>query len=154
MKKISVVLSLFVLALIAYLFWPSDESRIKKLFKEGAKAVESGDIDGIMAKVSYNYRDDYGMSYITLKEQLKRQFATLSDIDVEYEDLKIDVTGDAATAELKLRVVATIGKETGYILGDIKTPLVLKVTLAKEHTKWLITGSIPSQGTEGAYRQL
>jgi len=139
MKKLFLVMALVIAVLAAYLLWPSDEGRIRKLFHDAAKAAEAGDVDAIMAKISYSYSDDYGMSYLMLKEQLKTQFTGLSDIHVEYDEMKIDVAGGRATAELKLRVVATLGTETGYILGDIKTPLTLKVALEKEHAKWLIT---------------
>ena len=138
MKRILLVLTLAVIALTAYFLWSSDESRIRKLFKDAAKAAEARNVDGIMSKISYAYRDDYGMSYLMLREQLKAQFTSLSDIHVEYEEMKINVVKDRATTELKLRVVATLGNETGYILGDIKTPLTLKITLEKERTKWLI----------------
>jgi hypothetical protein len=131
---------MFVMAaLIAYFIWPSDESRIRKLFEDAAKAAEARNVDGIMEKISYSYRDDYGMSYLTLREQLKTQFTSLSYIHVEYEEMKINVVKDRAATDLKLRVVATLGNETGYILGDIKTPLTLKITLEKERTKWLVT---------------
>ncbi len=134
------------LVLAVYLLWPSDESRIRKLFKEGAGAVESGDLEGIMAKVSFNYRDDYGMTYLYLKEVLRRELGRLSDITVEYGNAEIKVyeksgspgTSKSATAELDLRVIATSGNETGYIIGGVKTPLRLRVFLDKEGTKWLI----------------
>ncbi len=137
-KRIISLFSLLVMIIAAYLLWPSDESRIRKLFKEGAAAVESGDLDGVMAKVSFNYRDDHGMTYLSLKETLKREFQQLSDIGVEYGDLKIRVSDNTAVAELDVRVVATSGNETGYIIGDIKTPFPLRFTLDKERTKWLI----------------
>lgn len=138
-KKLIIVL-LLLLAMITtlYLLWPTDESRIRKLIKEGAKATESGDVDGIMAKISFNYRDDYGMTYLSVRETLKREFQRLSDITVEYGNLNIRVTEDTAVAELDIRVVATSGTETGYIIGDIKNPLSLRLTLDKERTKWLI----------------
>lgn len=141
-----VLLSVLVIVLAAYLLWPSDESRIRKLFKEGATAVESGDIDRVMAKVSFNYRDDYGMTYLSLKETLKREFQRLSDISVEYGDLKIRVSENTALAELDIRVVATSGNETGYIIGDIRTPLPLRFTLDKERAKWLIVRAEGFQG--------
>ncbi|GAB4414009.1 MAG: hypothetical protein OHK0032_10080 [Thermodesulfovibrionales bacterium] len=139
-SRLRLILLLFLILIPAavYLLWPSDEGRIKRLFKEGAEAVESKDVDAVMSKVSYNYRDDYGMTYLYIKEILKRQFEMFSDIKVEYEDLKIEVSKDRALAELNVRVIATIGNETGYIIGDIKTPLHLRFTLDKERTRWLI----------------
>lgn len=150
MNKKLLIGSLFLLILIAglYLLWPSDEKRIRRLFEKGAKAVEVEDLDGVMSVISYNYRDDYGVTYLYLKNLLKKEFDIMSDVDVEYEDLEIKVlkggkgespqVSGRATAEMKVRVIATIGNETGYILGDIKTPLQLTFTLNKERAKWLI----------------
>ena len=149
-KKGTASLLLFSVSILAaYLLWPSDESRIRKLFKEGARAVESGDLEGVMAKVSFNYRDEYGMTYLSLKEMLKREFQGLSDISIEYGDLKIQVREDAATAEMDVRVIATSGNETGYIAGDIKTPLHLRFTLGKERTKWQIIGTEGFEASHG-----
>jgi hypothetical protein len=39
---------------------------------------------------------------------------------------------------MDIRVVATAGTETGYVVGDVKTPVHLSFTLEKERMKWLI----------------
>jgi hypothetical protein len=137
-KGITALLLLSVSILAAYVLLPSDESRIRKLFREGARAAESMDFEGVMAKVSFNYRDDYGMTYLSLKEMLKREFQGFSDISIEYGDLKVQVREDLATVEMDLRVMATAGGETGYIAGDIRTPLCLRFILGKERAKWQI----------------
>lgn len=154
MKRKLVIGLLFVsvLILVLYFLWPSDEARIRKLFKEGAAAVESRDLDGVMSKVSFTYRDEYGVTYLYLKEILKREFNRLSDIQVEYGELNIQIikkggsrgdqrssdAPDIAMAEMDIRVIATVGTGTGYIVGDVKTPVHMKFTLEKERMKWLI----------------
>jgi hypothetical protein len=140
MGRRSIFLSLFLLcsALTVYLLLPSDESRIRRLFIEGAKAFESKDLDGVMSKVSYNYRDDYGMTYLSVKEFIKRKMGILSDIEVEYDGPEIMIEKERAEAVLSVRVVATSGNETGYILGNIKDPLRLRFTIEKERGKWFI----------------
>ncbi len=145
-KRIAAVFILLAALLAAYLLRPTDEGRIRKLFKEGAKAVESRDSDGVMAKVSFNYLDDHGMTYLYLKETMKREFQRLSDISVEYEVRTLRVEKDTAVAELDIRVIATSGSETGYIIGDAKSPLRLRFTLEKERTKWQI---VKTEGLEG-----
>lgn len=140
-KLIIIVILCLTLILVVYLVWPSDERQIKRLFKEGENAIESENLESVMSRVSFNYLDDYGMTYLYLKEALKRQFEALSDIDVEYENLKIKDLDGRATAEMDLRVIATIGNERGYIICDIKTPLHIKFTLEKERTKWLIVNT-------------
>lgn len=135
------IISLFLLILppaIIYLLWPSDESRIKKLIKQGASAIEREEIDNVMSKVSFNYQDDYGLTYIRLKKVIEDQFKAMSDIKVEYENLNIIVKENTAVAGVDVRVIATIGEQRGYIIGDIKDPAHLKFTLERERVKWLV----------------
>lgn len=139
-RKSLILLSTFlILSLIVYLCWPSDESRIKKLFKEGSRATEKEDLDAVMSKVSFNYRDEYGMTYLYIKELMKSVFQRMDDIKIEYENLKINVNNKVATADMDVRIIATIGNDTGYILGDLDKPVHLKFTLEKEKVKWLVT---------------
>ena len=139
-KKSIILLSLIiVLPVILYFLWPSDESRIKKLFKEGSKAIEKKDIDASMSKISYNYTDEYGLTYLLIKESMKSVFQRMNDIKIEYENLNIKVDDEKATADMDVRIIATIGNDTGYILGDLPKPAHLRFTLEKERTKWLVT---------------
>ncbi len=138
-KSVLVLFILIISPVLIYFVWPSDESRIKKLIKEGAAAVEKEEIDNVMAKVSFNYQDDRGMTYILIKKILTEQFKSLSGIKIEYENLKIEVKEKLANAEFDLRVIATIGNQTGYIVGDLKTPARIKIFLEKERVSWLVT---------------
>lgn len=139
-RKSIIILLIFILVpLILYFLWPTDESRIKKLFKEGSQAIEKEDLDGVMSKVSFNYRDEYGLTYLYIKENMKRFFHQVSDVKIEYENLKINITDKTATADMDVRVIATIGNDTGYILGDLPRPVHVTFTLEKEKIKWLVT---------------
>ena len=137
-KTIALLFILIVTPLIIYLLWPSDESRIKKLFKEGSQAIEKEDLETVMSKVSFNYRDDYGFSYLYLKELMKTLFKQMDDIKIEYENIEIDVHDKTATADMDVLVLAKMGNDTGYILGDLSEPAHLTFTLEKERTKWLV----------------
>jgi hypothetical protein len=101
--------------------------------------MEQEDIDKVMAKVSYNYSDEYGLTYLYIKESLKKVFQQMKDIKIEYENMQIKVNKEKATVDMDVRVVATIGNDTGYILGDLPNPVHLTFTLEKERTKWLVT---------------
>ncbi len=127
--------------LIIYLIWPTDESRIKKLFREGAKSVEKEDINGIMSKVSFHYRDENGLTYLYIKEYMKTLLQRMQDINVDYENLQIEIDGDTAIAQMEVRVIATTGGETGYVFGDFPNPVQLTFTLEKERTKWLVVNT-------------
>lgn len=127
--------------LIIYLIWPTDESRIKKLFREGARSVEEEDIKGIMSKVSFHYRDENGLTYLYIKEYMKTLMQRMQDINVDYENLQIEIDGDTAIAQMEVRVIATTGGETGYVFGDFPNPVQLTFTLEKERTKWLVVNT-------------
>ncbi|MCI0469884.1 MAG: hypothetical protein L0Y62_07490 [Nitrospirae bacterium] len=139
-RKYIILLFLLIIApVIIYFAWPTDEGRIKKLIKEGAVAVEKGETDKVMSKVSFNYQDEQGFTYVFIKKILTEQFRAMSDMKVEYENLKIDVKENTAAAFFDLRVIATIGGQTGYVIGDVKTPARVKLTLEKERVIWLVT---------------
>lgn len=138
-KSVTLLFLIIVISIIIYILLSSDEYRIKKLFKEGAQAIEKEDLDAVMSKVSFNYRDEYGMNYLYLKESIKSVFKQMSDIKVEYEDLKIEINNNTAKARVNVRILATIGNETAYILGDLANPVHLIFTLEKERAKWLVS---------------
>jgi len=137
-KTIAIFFLLLLTPVILYLLWPSDESRIKKLFKEGSAAIEKEDLEAVMSKVSFNYQDEYGFNYLYIKETMKYVFKQMSDIKVEYENLRINVTDKTATADMDVMVLATISGNTGYVLGDLAKPAHLKFTLEKERSKWSV----------------
>jgi hypothetical protein len=138
-KKSIIFLSLLILApVIIYFLWPSDESRIKKLFREGAKAVENENIEEVMSKVSFNYTDEHGLSYLYLKEGMENAFKRFENIMIEYEIKNIEIKDETATAELDIRVIASAGQDTGYIIGDAGKPAGAEFFLEKVRTKWLV----------------
>lgn len=137
-KTIALIFLIVVLPVVVYLLLPSDSSRIKKLFREGAKAIEKKDPDAVMSKVSFNYRDEYGFTYLYIRESMKTVFQRMSNIRVERENLVVNVKGKSATADMDVRVIASEGDDTGYIMGDASAPVHLIFTLEKERTKWLI----------------
>lgn len=127
--------------LAAALLWPSDERRIRRLFDEGARAFEAEDTDRVMARVSYSFCSEPGITYLNLREYLKRFFAMASEIEVEYDDIEVRVEGKTAEVKIKTLVSGTIGSESGYILGDLREPFAPVFTLEKEQGRWLVTAA-------------
>jgi hypothetical protein len=138
-KSLLILHIFFALVFLTYLLWPTDESRIKKLFKEGAEAIEREDLDAVMSKVSFNYRDDYGMTFFSMKESMQSVFKRLSDIKIARENLTIKINDKTATGDLDVRIVATVENKSGYVMGDLRKPVHLRFTLEKEKLKWLVT---------------
>lgn len=138
-KKTVISLVILVLSpLIIYFLWPSDENRIKKLFREGAQAIEQEKIDDVMSRVSFNYTDDHGLAYITIKEGMGRVFQQMSGIKIDYKIKNITIKDKTATADLDIRVIAGDGQDTGYAVGDAAEPAHMKFFLEKERAKWLV----------------
>jgi len=138
-KTIISLVILIISPVIIYFLWPSDENRIRKLFREGAKAVEQEKIDEVMAKVSFNYADEKGLTYLFIKEGMTKLFQNMENLKVEYEITRIEIKEKAALTELDVRVLATRGSDTGYIAGDLSKPFHMKFSLEKERTTWLVT---------------
>ncbi len=137
-KSIILVALLIISPVIIYFLWPSDEARIRKLFKEGARAVEEEKIDEVTAKVSFNYSDDNGLTYLILKDALGRFFRQLDHIKIEYEITAVRVDDGKAVADIDVRVVASSGADTGYIVGDAGKAERMTFHLEKERGKWLV----------------
>jgi hypothetical protein len=137
-KTVSLLILLIITPVLIFLLWPSDENRIKKLFREGAKAIEREKIDAVMAKVSFNYTDDQGLTYLYLKEGMTRVFQRMEHITIEYDLTGITVEEKKATVELDVRVTARSGQDAGYIVGDAARPLHMRFLLDKERTTWLV----------------
>ncbi len=139
---------LIIIPILVYVLWPSDKSRIKKLFKEGSQAVIEENLENVMAKVSYHYSDEHGMSYLFLQKGFERIFQKLDDFIIEYEIQNIRITEQKATVELNLSVIATHGQDTGYIVGDAGERRKTVFYLEKERTSWLV---IKTEGIQWYY---
>ena len=132
---------LILCPVVIYFLWPSDESRIKKLFREGSKAIEQENMEDVMSKISFNYRDRQGFAYLSLKEGMNRVFRQMSGIKIEYDIKKISVKDDSADVDLDLRVIASYGQDTGYVVGDAAEPAHMRFSLEKTRTAWLVAAS-------------
>jgi hypothetical protein len=140
-RTVAFLIILIIAPVAIYLLWPTDESRIRKLFKEGSTAIEQEKIDDLMAKVSFNYADEYGLSYLFIKEGMTRVFKDMDNIKIEYEIKRIELKDKSAVAELEIRVLASRGSDIGYIAGDLSKPLNMKFSLDKDRNTWLVTKS-------------
>jgi len=139
-RKTVIALSALILSpLLIYFLWPSDENRIRKLFREGAKAIEEEKIEDVLSKLSFTYKDEHGFSYLMIREGLERVFLQMSGIKIEYEIENLTIKDNTAYAVLELRVIATYGQDTGYAVGDAAKPVRIKFSLEKERTSWLVS---------------
>jgi len=138
-KTIAFLVLLIVAPIIVYFLWPSDEARIRKLFREGTKAIEDKKVDDVMKKVSFNYSDDYGFTYLYIREGMERMFQTLDNVKIDYSIKKLEIKENTAAAELEVRVVAHRGNDAGYIVGSLDKPAQMRFVLDKERGNWHVS---------------
>ena len=132
-------MTLSVLCLISiYILYPTDEKRIISVINKSEDAVADKNIDKLMEYVSYNYRDDYGASYIQIKKILQTVLSRLNDIKIERTITKISLRENFAETELDVRVIASEGENRGYIIGDPGQAAAIKIFFEKSSYKWLI----------------
>jgi hypothetical protein len=145
-KSLALLILIIIIPALLSVLWSPDRARIKSLIKKGAESIEQKDIDGVMSCVSFNYRDEHGLTYLSLKESFKKFFQRYGRISIEYENLTIKVNDREAMAGLDVRVIGAVGKQTRYIAGDISDPVRVVFHLEKERLKWQFvkTSGIPS----------
>jgi len=132
------ILLIFIVAAVVFIFYPTDEKRIKRVIAGSEEALLQEDIDGLFEYISYNYRDDYGSSYLILKKRMQIVFKRLDDIEIEKNLLRITVQEKIAEAELNVKVIASEGASREYIIGDAVTWQGIKVYFEKSPYKWEI----------------
>lgn len=138
-KKTYLYLLLFLIVSAAvFVLYPTDEKRIKRVIAGSEDALIKKDFDGLFEYISYNYKDDYGSSYLILKKRMQIVFKRLNDIEIEKNLLKITVQDKTAEAELNVKVIATEGATREYIIGDSVTWQGIKVYFEKSPYKWKI----------------
>jgi len=132
------LLLFFIIAAVLFIFYPTDEKRIKRVIAGSEEALLKKDVDGLFEYISYNYRDDYGSTYLILKKRMQIEFKRLNDIEIEKNLLRITVQEQSAEAELNVRVIASEGASREYIIGDAVNWQRIKVYFEKSHYKWQI----------------
>jgi hypothetical protein len=139
MKKFGIIL--FITAVITVIFiFPSDKKRIRKAIGAAEQAVVNEDVKALMDRVSFNYADDYGGSYLTLKKRAEHLFKAYDDFEVTAEIAGIAVIEEKATVDVKVSLVASSGSDRGYLIGEAGGHREIKVYFEKSKLNWMITG--------------
>jgi hypothetical protein len=140
-KTIALLALLFLAPIIVYFLWPSDETRIRKLFREGAHAVEAKKIEEVMEKVSFTYADSNGLNFFGLKEMLKGVFGRMNEIHADYTIRSLEIKEKKASVVLDIRATAIDSEGRAFLMGGEKEPFVVTFSLEKEHGRWLVAGT-------------
>ena len=107
---------------------PGEKAQIQTMLKDGEAAINRHDADACVAFIwpSYNHEN---IDYMGICARI-REYVTGSFTKVELLDAEIDVVGDLATVNLKL-------KPTG---GSMPVPVRLHFSLRRMNGRWWIDG--------------
>ncbi|MBI5663951.1 MAG: hypothetical protein HZC49_02500 [Nitrospirae bacterium] len=134
-------------AVLVAVFYPSDKKRINKVLKACSESVLNEDIGQLMEHISYNYRDDYGGSYLALKKRAEMVFSRFNDFEITADVMRISVDGERAEAQLKVSIIATEDGRRGYFIGDAEKARDVRVLLEKSSYGWeIINIGLDGQG--------
>lgn len=130
--KIALIVALVLSPIAIYLLMPSDEAQLNRLVQEAREAVEAGNVDGVMSVVSFNYKDERGMSYLLIKRLLEARMKGLTGISVEVSGLSVRSIEKAAYIEIDARASSGAGGSRSYWVGGEDHWLHISAKLGKE----------------------
>ena len=131
---------IFFIAVVAVIFlFPSDKKNIRKVVGAVEQAVVHEDGKALMEQVSFNYADDYGGSYLMLKQRAENLFNIHDDFDVIAEITGIEIIEGKAIVDLNVSLIASNGTNRGYLIGDAGSHRGINVFFEKAKLKWFIT---------------
>lgn len=148
-KEILTVIAAILCFLIIRELMVTDEQRIKRVIYDGKAAIEQEDLEGVMEQVSRSYKDDYGLTKVSIIPLFQRLFQQFDDIQIRIEEIQITVE-EGSTGRVSLQAWGTVslGDERGYLIGTPEAPCYVVFTLAKEGRKWRVIkteGIIPEE---------
>ena len=123
---------------IGFWYWNSPERQIRKVLSRGEAAIEAKDLDGAMALVSLQYRDELGLAYLPLKKMIELVFEEFESLDLNLANFKIDIQEDKALVQADLRITAAVGGEKSYVVGSRTEPVPVRIALIKELLLWKV----------------
>ena len=118
----------------------SDEARIRKGVREGARAIEAKDLEKCLQHVSLHYKDEYGLTHLSVKGLLIRIFQEFDAFEIELENLRITLLDKGtAFATFDLKVKVSYRGQRAYLLGSGDFSNRIKMSFAREGGRWMVT---------------
>jgi len=136
-KRLLIVPLVIILMIIVWLFYPTEERRMKNDIKNLKNAVEKESIEIVGAYLDIQYRDNNDLTHDQLKEAMGRFFAEVDSINVQMKSLKVWIDSTAADntifgrCSLGVRVLARFEGERVLAFGGIVKPSTVQAKLRK-----------------------
>jgi hypothetical protein len=127
----------------------SDEARIRKGVKEGVEAIEAEDLQRCLRHVSIHYKDEYGLTYLGVKQLLSKKFQEFDAFEIYLGNLQITLLDkETASAGFDLKVKVSYRGQKGYLLGSGEFSNRITMSFAKEGRRWRVT-RVEGVGAQG-----
>jgi MFS superfamily sulfate permease-like transporter len=138
------IIILVLLALVCIVFirplLTSEEARIRKGVTEGVEAMEAKDLEKCLRHVSLHYKDEYGLTYLSVKRLLTHIFREFDAFDIDLKNLSITLLDkEAASASFDLKVKVNYRGQKVYLLGSMRFPNHITMSFVKEGRRWKVT---------------
>jgi len=146
MNKLAVLVIVVIALLVFFLCRSTDDtSEISGVIDQMVEAGEKGMQGDLMEHVSIEYKDDYGASYLVVKNVVENFFQKFSKFDTDYKNLAVSIdnseNGDkTAVANLDIHIIGYRSGTPVDILGSEDSYQNITVELKKSKLLgWKIT---------------
>jgi hypothetical protein len=135
-----------------------DERLIHLTIEAGMTAAMAEDLEESLRFVSTNYSDNMGFNYTFIRELLGRAYEEFDQPHIEIaDDLVIQIQGNKAEVQARIRLSAIYQGRRNYLLGDQGSPNSILLILDKTPNGWKLfsmEGLRPLGFEEGALKLL
>jgi hypothetical protein len=127
--------------LVSFFAWEwylSPEARVKRTLQSAADAVEAGDVETFLSRVSDDYEDVMHPDRASLEARLREGLERVDRLNVTLQAIEVEVDGERAAASFDLVVVAIRGEERYVVVGTPFEPDKVRANLERNGGLWLI----------------
>ncbi|NIT13158.1 MAG: hypothetical protein GTN99_02615 [Candidatus Dadabacteria bacterium] len=156
--KILALVALIIIGAAAFFLWPAsdDPAEIEKVLKKMIAAGQAGTFEGVTEHVSFDYRDDYGVTYFAVKNIVQNVFEKFDNFETKYDSLAVTMSeaedgSKTAIANLNINIKGKKSNINHDILG--KDSRFENITLTFKKSKLGEWKLIKSEGLDRAIEE-
>ncbi|MBW2318745.1 MAG: hypothetical protein JRF24_08725 [Deltaproteobacteria bacterium] len=118
----------------------SEEHLVRLTLEAGMAAAMAEDLDQSVRFISTEYSDDWGFNRTLMRKLLKKAYKEFDEPRIELaEPVEIQIEGNQAMAQAKVRLSAIYEGRRNYLLGEREVPNHILVRLDKSNYGWKVS---------------